>query len=79
MEKMLEAAEKLYGPYRWTRYDVLVLPPSFPFGGMENPRLTFATPTIIAATKVWFRSSPMRWLTRGRGTWLPTPPGAISG
>ena len=51
MEKMLEAAEKLYGPYRWIRYDVLVLPPSFPFGGMENPRLTFATPTIIAGDK----------------------------
>jgi len=51
MEKMLEAAEKLYGPYRWGRYEVLVLPPSFPFGGMENPRLTFATPTIIAGDK----------------------------
>jgi leukotriene-A4 hydrolase len=51
MEKMLEAAEKLYGPYRWGRYDVLVLPPSFPFGGMENPRLTFATPTIISGDK----------------------------
>ncbi len=51
MEKMLEAAERLYGPYRWTRYDVLVLPPSFPFGGMENPRLTFATPTIITGDK----------------------------
>jgi len=51
MEKMLEAAEKLYGSYRWNRYDVLVLPPSFPFGGMENPRLTFATPTIIAGDK----------------------------
>ena len=51
MEKMLEAAEKLYGPYRWSRYDVLVLPPSFPFGGMENPRLTFATPTILAGDK----------------------------
>ena len=46
-EKMVAAAEKLYGPYRWGRYDVLVLPPSFPFGGMENPTLTFATPTII--------------------------------
>jgi aminopeptidase N len=51
MEKMLEAAEKLYGPYAWTRYDVLVLPPSFPFGGMENPCLTFATPTVIAGDK----------------------------
>jgi len=50
-EKMLHAAEKLYGPYRWERYDVIVLPPSFPFGGMENPRLTFATPTIIAGDK----------------------------
>ncbi len=51
MERMLEAAEGLYGPYRWGRYDVLVLPPSFPFGGMENPRLTFATPTIIAGDR----------------------------
>ncbi len=51
MEKMLVAAEQLYGPYAWGRYDVVVLPPSFPFGGMENPRLTFATPTIIAGDK----------------------------
>lgn len=50
-EKMLEAAENLYGPYVWDRFDILVLPPSFPFGGMENPRLTFATPTIIAGDK----------------------------
>lgn len=50
-EKMVEAAEQIYGPYRWDRYDVLVLPPSFPFGGMENPRLTFATPTVIAGDK----------------------------
>jgi leukotriene-A4 hydrolase len=46
--QMIDAAEKLYGPYQWGRYDVLILPPSFPFGGMENPRLTFATPTILA-------------------------------
>ena len=45
---MVDAAEALYGDYRWGRYDLLILPPSFPFGGMENPRLTFATPTIIA-------------------------------
>jgi leukotriene A-4 hydrolase/aminopeptidase len=51
VEKMLEAAEDLYGPYAWERYDLLVLPPSFPFGGMENPRLTFATPTIIAGDR----------------------------
>ncbi|MGA9658826.1 MAG: M1 family metallopeptidase [Asticcacaulis sp.] len=51
MESMLDAAEKLYGPYQWGRYDVLVLPPSFPFGGMENPTLTFATPTVLAGDK----------------------------
>ena len=50
-EAMMQAVEKLYGPYRWDRYDILVLPPSFPFGGMENPRLTFATPTILAGDK----------------------------
>ena len=50
-EKMVAAAEKLYGPYRWGRYDVLVLPPSFPYGGMENPTMTFATPTFIAGDK----------------------------
>jgi leukotriene-A4 hydrolase len=50
-EKMVQAAERLYGLYRWEQYDVLILPPSFPFGGMENPRLTFATPTIIAGDK----------------------------
>lgn len=51
VEDMILAAETLYGPYAWGRYDILVLPPSFPFGGMENPRLTFATPTIIAGDK----------------------------
>lgn len=51
MGKMLTVAESLYGPYRWGRYDVIVLPPGFPIGGMENPKLTFATPTIIAGDK----------------------------
>lgn len=51
MQAMLDAAEKLYGPYRWEQYDVLLLPPSFPFGGMENPRITFATPTILAGDR----------------------------
>jgi hypothetical protein len=50
-EKMVIATERVYGPYRWGRYDILVLPPSFPYGGMENPRLTFATPTILAGDK----------------------------
>jgi aminopeptidase N len=51
MEKMITTAEKLYGTYAWGQFDVIVLPPSFPFGGMENPRLTFATPTVIAGDK----------------------------
>lgn len=51
LENMISAAENLYGPYQWDRYDLIVLPPSFPFGGMENPRLTFATPTILAGDK----------------------------
>ena len=51
VDQMIAAAEKLYGPYRWGRYDLLVLPPAFPFGGMENPMLTFATPTILAGDK----------------------------
>lgn len=50
-EKMISTAEKLYGPYRWGTYDILVLPPSFPFGGMENPRLTFSTPTVLAGDR----------------------------
>src|SRR5690606_24231237 len=49
--EMVDAAEALYGPYQWGRYDLLVLPPSFPFGGMENPMLSFATPTIIAGDR----------------------------
>jgi leukotriene-A4 hydrolase len=51
LETMVEKAEPMLGPYRWGRYDLLVLPPSFPYGGMENPRLTFATPTILAGDK----------------------------
>jgi len=47
-EKMVSAVEQAFGTYRWGRFDILVLPPSFPFGGMENPRLTFATPTVLA-------------------------------
>jgi aminopeptidase N len=50
-EKLIEATEKLYGPYAWGRYDLLVLPPSFPFGGMENPNMTFATPTVLVGDK----------------------------
>ncbi len=50
-ERMIDAAEKLYGPYRWGRYDMIVLPPAFPYGGMENPTLTFLTPTFIAGDR----------------------------
>ncbi|MGB0514391.1 MAG: M1 family metallopeptidase, partial [Wenzhouxiangellaceae bacterium] len=51
LEPMIEAGEDLYGRYRWDRYDLLILPPSFPFGGMENPRLSFITPTVIAGDR----------------------------
>src|SRR5690606_5734938 len=50
-ERMVAVTESLYGPYRWERYDLLILPPSFPFGGMENPRLSFITPTVIVGDK----------------------------
>lgn len=51
LPKMIGAAEKIYGKYQWDQYDVIVLPYSFPFGGMENPRLTFANPTLIAGDR----------------------------
>ncbi|WP_049797370.1 M1 family aminopeptidase/hydrolase [Kribbella flavida] len=50
-EQMMLVTEALFGPYRWGRYDILVLPPSFPYGGMENPRMTFATPTVVIGDK----------------------------
>lgn len=50
-DRMMTAAERLYGPYRWQRFDMLVLPPSFPYGGMENPRLTFLTPVLVAGDR----------------------------
>ena len=49
--QMEEAIAELYGPYQWGRYDLIVLPPSFPYGGMENPRLSFLTPTLVAGDK----------------------------
>ncbi len=51
VEEMLARAESMFGPYPWDRYDMLVLPPSFPYGGMENPRMTFLTPTILAGDR----------------------------
>jgi leukotriene-A4 hydrolase len=51
LDTLVNKAEALYGPYRWGRYDVLVLPSGFPIGGMENPKLTFCTPTILAGDK----------------------------
>jgi len=50
-QAMLELAEEKFGPYDWGRYDLLVLPPSFPFGGMENPRLSFITPSLLAGDR----------------------------
>jgi leukotriene-A4 hydrolase len=46
-EEMIGQGERLFGPYEWERFDLLVLPPSFPYGGMENPRMVFLTPTVI--------------------------------
>lgn len=51
VESQLAAAESLFGPYDWERFDLLVMPPSFPYGGMENPRLTFVTPTLLAGDR----------------------------
>ncbi|MGE5126809.1 MAG: M1 family metallopeptidase [Betaproteobacteria bacterium] len=51
IEPMMACAEALFGPYEWERYDMLVLPPSFPYGGMENPRMTFLTPTLLAGDR----------------------------
>jgi aminopeptidase N len=50
-EQMIDAVQRRFGRYRWDRYDVLVAPASFPFGGMENPRLTFLTPTVVAGDR----------------------------
>jgi len=60
MENFLEVAEKIVFPYEWTTYNVLVLPASFPYGGMENPIFTFATPTIISGDSEFLLSSPGR-------------------
>lgn len=51
VEAMIVAAEAMFGPYDWDRFDILTMPPSFPYGGMENPRLTFLTPTVIAGDR----------------------------
>jgi aminopeptidase N len=51
VDRMISRAEALFGPYDWERFDVLVMPPSFPYGGMENPRLTFVTPTLLAGDR----------------------------
>ena len=65
-DKIIEA-EKLLGPYLWGRYDLLILPPSFPYGGMENPRLTFLTPTAILGTR--WTNIPDHSRTRARLDW----------
>jgi leukotriene A-4 hydrolase/aminopeptidase len=51
IEEMIVKAEGLFGPYDWDRYDMIVLPPAFPYGGMENPRMTFLTPTLLAGDR----------------------------
>lgn len=61
-ETMLKTAEDLAGPYVWGQYDILVLPPSFPYGGMENPCLTFATPTLLVQTHLHWHIMTIRRL-----------------
>jgi aminopeptidase N len=51
VDDMLTTAERLFGAYDWERFDILTMPPSFPYGGMENPRLTFLTPTLLAGDR----------------------------
>lgn len=51
VEAIIQKAEGVFGPYDWERFDLLVLPPSFPYGGMENPRMTFLTPTLLAGDR----------------------------
>jgi aminopeptidase N len=51
VEELIRTAEGLFGPYEWDRFDLLVLPPAFPYGGMENPRMTFLTPTLLAGDR----------------------------
>ena len=79
LETMLAAAEKICSYYRWGRYDILVLPPSFPFGGMENPRLTFVTPTILAGDRSLVSLVAHELRTHGLAISCRTPPGATSG
>lgn len=50
-QDMLDTAAAMFGPYQWGRYDLLILPPSFPYGGMENPRLSFITPSVLAGDR----------------------------
>lgn len=51
VEKYLQAGESLFGPYRWERYDVIMMPKAFAYGGMENPRLTFLSPTLVVGDR----------------------------
>ena len=50
-QEMMDRVEEVYGDYQWGRYDLLILPPSFPYGGMENPRLSFITPSVLAGDR----------------------------
>lgn len=50
--KFIEAIERIIYPYQWGEYNVLILPPSFPYGGMENPIYTFATPSLISKVRI---------------------------
>src|SRR3546814_18748697 len=73
-EKMIEVTEQPYGPYRWARYDMLVLPPSFPYGAMENPPLSFLTPPVLAGDKPMVSLIAHKLAHRCAATPVTTPP-----
>ena len=63
-DKILQTAEEIAGPYLWGVYDVLILPPSFPYGGMENPCLTFISPTVLVSKHISFNNLSLSHLTK---------------
>ena len=69
LPRMLEAGERMGGPYRWDRYDVLIMPRAFAFGGMENPRLSFVSPSVIAGDKSLVALSSTSSRIPGPGIW----------
>ena len=69
VDAMIQRSEEIFGDYLWDRFDFLVMPPSFPYGGMENPRLTFLTPTLLAGDRSLVNVLATSWPTAGPATW----------